>query len=104
LGVYDNLNFGPIGVFLFFQGLLSIYKQFNLKTINGVREVPLYMVGVCSRLLRLRNDHEKLRRIIKGVRVCIKYNVEGMEIIFFYGAFVEFTMTLKSGSRWRVES
>jgi len=82
-------------VFLFFQGLLSIYKQFNLKTINGVREVPLYMVGVCSRLLQLRNDHEKLRGIIMGVRVCIKYNVKGMEIIFCYGAFAEFTIDLE---------
>jgi hypothetical protein len=104
LGVYDNLNFGPIGVFLFFQGLLSIYKQFNLKTINGVREVPLYVVGVCSRLLQLRNDYKKLGGIIKGVRVCIKYNVKGMEIIFVMGLLLNSPLTLKSGSRWRVES
>jgi hypothetical protein len=95
LGVYDDLCVGPIGVFLFFQGLFSLYKQFNLKTINGMREVPLYMVGVCSRLLRLRNDHEKFRGIIKGVRVCTKYNVKGMEIILFYGALDEFTINLE---------
>jgi hypothetical protein len=77
VGVYNDLNVGPIDVFLFFQGLLSLYKQFNIKTINGTRDVLLNMVGVCSRLLQLRNDHEKFRGIIKGVRVCTKYNVKG---------------------------
>jgi len=92
LGVYDDLNVGPICVFLFFQGLLSFYRQFNLKTINGTREVPLYIVGVCSKLLQLKNDHEKLRGIIKGVREYTKYNVKGIEIMLFYGALDELTI------------
>jgi hypothetical protein len=95
LGVYDNLNVGPIGVFLFFQGLLSFYKKFNLKKINGTMEVLLYVVGMCSRLLQLRNDHEKFTKVNKGIRVCTKYNVKGMEIILFYWAFDEFTIDLE---------
>jgi hypothetical protein len=57
---------------------------------------------VCSRLLQLRNDHEKLKGIIKGVRECIKHNVKGMEIILFYGALDEFTIDLEEW--WQVES
>jgi hypothetical protein len=37
----------------------------------------------------------KKLELIKGIRVCPKYNVKGMEIILFYGALDEFTIDLE---------